>query len=147
MQNRFYDKMSIALGLPDVASRSQWAPFGRCITPGAMARYIEGGEFYYGLESTFASLGAKVEPTPPEVAEAVQFLAGRMNARKAAENTDPSAIRDQKGSKQAKAWAVKQHLEEISLREAAAKHCGSNVHAPLSALYICSNLEPRGYPR
>jgi hypothetical protein len=60
---------------------------------------------------------------------------------------DPSAIRDQKGSKQAKAWAVRQHLEEISLREAAAKHRVPNVHAPLSALYICSNLEPRGYPR
>lgn len=62
MQNRFYDKMSIALGLPDVASRSQWAPFGRCITPGAMARYIEGGEFYYGLEATFVASVAEEAP-------------------------------------------------------------------------------------
>lgn len=73
MQNRFYDKMSIALGLPDVASRSQWAPFGRCITPGAMARYIEGGEFYYGLEATFVASVAEEAPKTAEPSKTPLF--------------------------------------------------------------------------
>lgn len=73
MQNRFYDKMSSALGLPNVASRSQWAPFGRCITPGAMARYIEGGEFYYGLEATFVPLGVAEEAPKTYTSRSIDF--------------------------------------------------------------------------
>jgi hypothetical protein len=50
----------------------------------------DGKRHFILVEDVPRGVPVEDKPTPPEVAEAVQFLAGRMNARKAAENTrDP----------------------------------------------------------
>ena len=55
--------------------------------------------------------------------------------------------RDEARSQEAKVWALMQHIKELRTRESAPKSVGPTVHAPMAALQLCADLEPRGYLR
>lgn len=63
------------------------------------------------------------------------------------ESNDAMIARDEARSQEAKVWALQQHLNELRIRESAPKPVGPTVHAPMAALQLCADLEPRGYLR